>query len=132
MDIAYKNTRRTFYAALLICAATIGQTGAKADVTGKTLLDLCSAPQHGNNNAMYFACVVYIQGFRDGYRAREEHICFPEKMTNGELAAAYVRLLRSAEARNGPGPLAQTLEQTPSAEAFTGTMQIAYPCKPSR
>jgi hypothetical protein len=63
-------TRRTFCAALLICVATIGQTGAKADTTGKTLLDLCSAP-HVGNNAMYFACLTYINGFRDGYRARD-------------------------------------------------------------
>jgi hypothetical protein len=127
MDIAYKYARRTFCAALLICVATIGQTGAKADTTGKTLLDLCSAP-HVGNNAMYFACLTYINGFRDGYRSRDEQFCFPENLTNGEMAAAYVRVLRSAEARSGPGPLAQT----PSAEAFTATMMAAYPCKPSR
>src|SRR6516162_9700769 len=124
MDIAHK-CARWVYAAVLICAASIGQTGAKADTTGKTLLDLCSAPQVGNNS-MFFGCLMYINGFRDGYRAREEHICFPDNLTNGEMAAAYVRVVRSAVARNGPGPLAQM----PSAEAFTGIMQIAYPCKP--
>lgn len=112
--------------ALFLCAATIGQASAQAfNFTGKKLFDLCST---GGNNAAFFSCLMYIRGFFDGYRAREETICFPENLTPGEAAAAFVRVWRSIEAKKGASNMGPVADAT-SDYAFTALVMAAYPCK---
>lgn len=110
-------------------AATITQANAQlSDFPGKALFELCS---RGGDNAAYLTCLMYIRGFLDGYSARQETICFPEGLTIGEAAAAFVRQWRTIEAKKGTlnmGPLAETS----SAYVLTVLMKMSYPCKSSR
>jgi len=113
----------------LMFASTIGLAAAQPSfLTGQALYDFCAS---AGNNAAHFTCLMYIEGFLDGYSAREAAICFPEGLTTGEVAAAFVRVWRSIETWKGAanvGPVAQA----PSGHAFTSIMMAAYPCKPSQ
>jgi hypothetical protein len=104
--------------ALLAAALAVVSLNASAEITGKDLLELCSAPQ---NSREWGQCTGYIIGVAD----LGDHALFcipPGKITYRQLGAIGLKTIVDIPA----------VQDKPAYEILTASWASAFPCPPAK